>query len=105
MKNRIEQLKNFIEEEPGNPFLIYALALEHVKANPAQAKVSFDELLNNHPSYLPTYYHAAQFFLDIDQRSRAGQIYEDGIALALKTEDQQTLKELQNAYNNFLMDD
>ncbi|MDA0193983.1 MAG: tetratricopeptide repeat protein [Bacteroidetes bacterium] len=105
MRNRIDQLNEFIKEEPENPFLIYALALEYLKTEPTQAKIYFDQLLKYHPSYLPTYYHAAQFYLEIDQRSRARQIYEVGIALTRKTEDHHALKELQNAYTNFLLDD
>ena len=102
--NRISQLQKFIQEEPDNPFLIYALAMEYIGTVPDLTKTLFDQLLKAHPSYLPTYYHAAGLYAEMGQRLRADKIYQNGIDLAKKTKDLHALKELRNAYSNFLMD-
>ena len=60
--HRIKQLLEYLEEEPDNPFNLYALALEYQNHDPEKVAYYFDALLKNHKTYLPTYYHAAEFF-------------------------------------------
>ena len=52
--NRLEQLRQFAAEEPHDPFNHYALALEYLKTNPREAENLFEQLLQQHPEYLPT---------------------------------------------------
>lgn len=99
--DRIQQLIRFVQEEPGDPFNVYALAMEYVNGQPQQAKVYFDQLLTQHPDYLPTYYHAAALYADLDERDRAAELYEAGIALAQAQNNQKTLSELQRAQQAF----
>ena len=68
--SRIEMLKSFAEEEPDNPFNIYALALEFIEVDPIQATFHFKKLLGEFPEYLPTYFHAAAFFADLGVSGR-----------------------------------
>lgn len=103
--NRIEKLKEFYQQNPNDPFVIYGLALEYVKTDPDKAAEHFDILLQHHPDYLPTYYHAAALYAEMDQRTKAEYIYIKGIDLAELTNDQHTLRELKNAYTNFQYDD
>ncbi len=102
--DRITLLKQFAEEEPGNPFNWYALALEYRVADPGQAESLFLELLNHHKSYLPTYYAAAHFFSDYGQLEKARQTFEDGMTLARQLQESKALHELTNAYQNFLFE-
>lgn len=60
--NRLELLLQFYEEDSQDPFNAYALAMEYLNKDTAKAKVYFDTLLDEHPSYLPTYYHAAALY-------------------------------------------
>ena len=99
--HRIQQLLEFLEEEPGNPFNLYALALEYQKHDPEKVVYYFDSLLQNHKNYLPTYYHAAEFFTQQNEIAKAKTIYEEGIRLATEQKDAHALRELQNAYLNF----
>lgn len=99
--HRIQQLLEFLEKEPDDPFTLYALALEYQKADPGKATYFFDQLLSAHKNYLPTYYHAAAFFADMGNIGKAKEIYETGIALAISDQNQHALKELKNAYLNF----
>jgi Tfp pilus assembly protein PilF len=99
--DRIQQLIQFIEEEPGEPFNVYALAMEYMNSQPEQARLYFDQLLTQHPDYLPTYYHAAALYTDLDERDKAADLYEKGIALAQAQRNEKTLQELQRAQQAF----
>jgi lipoprotein NlpI len=46
---RLEQLRNFYEEEPNDPFNAYALATELLKFDLQAARQLFEELLVNTP--------------------------------------------------------
>lgn len=100
-QERIDQLSQFVEEEPGNPFNVYALAIEFMKNRPEQARGYFEQLLAEHPDYLPTYYHAAALFAELDERDKAADLYEKGIALAQAQNNQKTLEELKRAQQAF----
>jgi Tfp pilus assembly protein PilF len=98
----LKNLLGFYEEDPNDPFNIYALALEYMKSDSGQAEMYFDKLLNEHPQYLATYYPAAAFFADLDKIEKAEVIYQKGIDLALLTNQTKTHQELLRAYRSFL---
>ncbi len=99
MKNeRLASLMSFFEEEPHDPFNIYALALEYLKSDQREAARYFEKLLDEHPAYLPTYYHAGELFIQLEMLDKAGEIYQRGIALALNQNNQKTYQELLRAY-------
>lgn len=102
--SRIETLQQYIKEEPENPFNHYALALEFQKIDATAAATHFDNLLLNFPSYLPTYYHAAALFAELEEIQKAKATFESGIALAKAQKDSHAQRELQNAYQNFLFE-
>jgi len=92
---RIELLKEYIEEEPKNPFLRYALALELVKAGQvSEATDLFKFVHSNFPDYLPNYYHYASLHLRFDRLDEACDILEKGFELAKNQGDQHTASEL-----------
>ncbi|MDR6562621.1 MULTISPECIES: tetratricopeptide repeat protein [unclassified Arcicella] len=100
--NRLALLKQFLEEEPENPFNHYALATELLKSDATEAGNIYLFLLKNHPDYLPTYYHAGALFSEFGETNLAEKIYTDGIALAQKVGNEKALKELKGAYQLFL---
>ncbi|GAB3948623.1 hypothetical protein GCM10028805_23490 [Spirosoma harenae] len=104
-QERIQQLIQFVEEEPENPFNVYALALEFMKSNPDQAREYFDQLLSKFPDYLPTYYHAAALYAELEEREKAAELYEKGIKLALEQSSNKTFQELKRAQQAFEDDD
>ncbi len=99
--NRIQLLRQYIEDEPGDPFNVYALAMEFLDAEPVQARALFDQLLTEQPDYLATYYHAAALYAELNDRDRAAQLYEQGIDLARRQGNDKTLLELQRAKRAF----
>jgi tetratricopeptide (TPR) repeat protein len=100
--NRLILLHEFYDEDPSDPFNVYALALEYLNIDDDKARFYFDQLLTKHPNYLPTYYHAAAFFVATEQIDRAEFVYQTGMKLAQHQQNIKTLQELQRAYQMFL---
>lgn len=76
---RIQQLLNFLEKEPNDTFLIYALATEYLKTDTQKALAYFENLLQNHSDYIPTYYHAAELYTNLENYKQANNTYLKGI--------------------------
>lgn len=98
---RIQQLLQFVQEEPGEPFNVYALGMEYLSDNPSQAQHYFERLLTDHPQYLPTYYHAAQLYTELGNRAKAAELYDFGLLLAKQQGNEKTFDELKRAYRGF----
>ena len=98
---RILQLKKFLADDPQDPFLLYALATEYVGNEPKTALSYFEQLLQEHPSYVPTYYHAAALYAELDLQEEAEKTYLAGLKAAREAEDGHALRELQSAYTNW----
>lgn len=102
--NRIDQLKQFIAEDPGDPFPRYALALEYLHLHPDLARQSFRELEDQFPNYLPTYYPAAHLCIDRGEWPEAERLFQAGIGIARQLGDRKTEGELRQAYEQWLFD-
>lgn len=102
--NRISQLEQFLREDPHDPFNIYALALEYLKIDNKKSYSLFQKLFEERPDYLPTYYPFAHLLSELQQFDKAELIFKQGIEKARDANDLKTLKELTNAYNDWLFD-
>lgn len=102
--DRIQQLQEFYEQDPDDPFNLYALALEYMREDAPKARSLFEKLIREHDAYLPTYYHAAKLYQDLGKNDLAIAVYEQGIALARKLNDLKTLRELQSAYDELMFE-
>ena len=98
--DRLEQLKQYLIEEPNEPFNIYCLANEYKNHSPEKALEYYNELLNNHSKYLPAYYHSAELYITLNKLDTAEKIINNGILLATEQADQLALRELKNLQNN-----
>lgn len=103
--DRLQQLLDYHLKEPHDPFIVYGIALEYLKSDKKVSASYFDKLLQEHPDYLPTYYHAALLFQDLEQIEKSANLFKKGIALATKKNDQHALRELSNAFQNFLFEE
>ncbi|MEB2784008.1 tetratricopeptide repeat protein [Algoriphagus persicinus] len=101
---RIQLLRQFTQEEPGNPFNWYALAIEFRESDQEEAYSLFAKLLSEHPAYLATYFPAAHLYAEMGEIGQSKAIFENGISLAREQKDMKALQELQNAYQNFLFE-
>ena len=99
---RLTHLLQFLQEDPDDPFNIYCLANEYKNNDPAKAMEYYQDLLDNHAKYLPTYYHVAELHINNNEITQAEKVIAGGIALAIEQNDQLALRELRNLQNNLL---
>jgi tetratricopeptide (TPR) repeat protein len=102
--SRLDQLLFYYKEDPDDPFNLYALALEYQKSDLIKAREYFDMLLGQHENYVPTYYHAAKLYQNLQQRDKAIALYEKGISIAKKHQDTKAARELQSAYQELMFE-
>jgi tetratricopeptide (TPR) repeat protein len=103
MTKRLEQLHEFLKEDPNDPFNIYALALEYSNIDRQKARELFDELLLKHEDYIPAYYHAGNLYLSLTLTEQAIKIFEKGIVQARSTQSFKAMRELQTVYDELTM--
>lgn len=104
MANRIEQLEGFVHEDPNDPFNLYALALEYSKVDALKAVDIFNQLLQLHPDYVPTYYQLGKLYIDSSENEKALEIFALGIRIAGDKKDVKALRELQAVRQELLSD-
>lgn len=102
-QSRLEQLLQFYEEDPNDPFNIYALANEYKSSDPDKTMGYFEILIEKHPEYIATYYHLAHLYIDIGEDEKAKSTFEKGIEIASINNEALALRELKNAYDEFMM--
>ncbi len=78
--SRLETLLGYLSSSPDDPFLLYAVAHEHVQSgDDASAQAYFERLLHEHPDYLPTYYHYGKWHERQNDLAGACRLYRAGI--------------------------
>ncbi len=102
---RLHQLLDFLNDDPNDAFTIYAIATEYNTFDSEKALEYYELLLNEHPDYLATYYHVGKLYADLEKLEKAEDSFKKGIALALSQNESLALRELRNAYNEFLFDE
>lgn len=102
MTNRLNLLQQFLEEDPHDPFNIYALALEYQKIDINKSKELFDRLLKEHEHYIPSYYHAGNLYLNLNLVEEAKQILEKGILKAKQQNELKAMREMQSVYDELV---
>ncbi len=101
---RLEQLIAFLKEDPLDPFNLYAIGIEYVSSEPLKALEYFDQVLKQHPKYVPVYFHAAALYRLLGETTKASNLYQYGIREASAQNNRHALRELQAAYQEFLDD-
>jgi len=101
-EERLKILFKYLEEEPNEPFNVYAIAMEYINNDVQKAKFYLDRLLTEHPDYVPTYYHAAVIYVDLEDFKNAERIYQLGIEKAHQQQSMKAFDELKRAYQMFL---
>ncbi|MEZ4884069.1 MAG: tetratricopeptide repeat protein [Chitinophagales bacterium] len=98
--NRLSQIKTFLKENPNDPFLQFALALEYIKLkDQGQSLQVFTQLAIDHPQYVGTYYHLGKLQEELKQYDEALETYQKGMKIALEEKDRHAHQELQGAFN------
>ncbi len=101
--NRIELLKQYLEQQPDDSFLRHALALEYVKIeNDTDAETLFRAVLEDDPEYVGSYYHLGKLLERKGDKENAMATYEAGKIIAKKQEENRTFNELQGALDDLI---
>ncbi len=99
--DRIKKLQEFLIANPNDSFLLHALALEQIKLeNDVEARQLFEQILENDPNYIGSYYHLAKLLERIGDNESAIRWYEKGMAVAKAANDNHSYIELQAAYED-----
>ncbi|MGZ5246927.1 MAG: tetratricopeptide repeat protein [Flavitalea sp.] len=99
--DRINKIKEFLEQTPTDSFLQHALALEYIKVeNDPDARKLFEEILQRDPTYTGSYYHLGKLLERVGETQNALLCYERGMEECKKLGDQHSYNELQGAYED-----
>jgi len=97
MSKKLKRMRAYVEANPKDPFGLYSLAILQKESDPNEALSLFQRVHDEHPDYLPNYFHFAQCLADDADLEKAREVYEAGIALARTQNDAHTLSELEAA--------
>ena len=96
--NRLQQLQRMLEKSPGDPFLLYGIALEHKKVGELDRAVEFlDRTIQADPGYCYAYYQLGQVREMAGDEDGARRVYRDGIDAATKKGDAHARGEIEAA--------
>ena len=97
--DRLEKLLEFLKNEPGDAFLKYALATEYLRINQTDKALEYyEDLLNNYPDYVGTYYHLGKLYEALDRKQDAINTYETGMKVTKEQRNNHAFSELQAVY-------
>ena len=95
-KTRKQQLEEMLADDPGDPFLRYGLAMEHISAGDLEAAARcFRELVAASPDYVPAYLQAGQVLTRLGRVEEAKEVFRQGIAAAARQGDQHAQGEME----------
>jgi tetratricopeptide (TPR) repeat protein len=93
--SRLQMLAEFLQQNPGDAFARYGLAMEYSKAGQAvQALAEFNKLLELHPDYTNGYFMAAQVLERSGRTAEAKKMLENGVEAAKRTGNKHALSEM-----------
>ena len=97
--SRLDKLLAFIQNEPEDEFLKYALATEYLRLNDTEKALAYyEDLIKNHPGYTGTYYHLGKLYEALNRKSDAISTYEKGMEITKAKRDNHAFSELQAVY-------
>jgi tetratricopeptide (TPR) repeat protein len=98
MTDRLNQLLDFLEKSPSDPFSLYSVAYEYVQMGELTTGLEyFLRLRELHPAYLGLYYQLGKTFERLDQPEEAMEAYRVGMEVAKAQQASRPLSELQRA--------
>jgi len=84
--DRVAMLKEFLNTNPNDSFTRYGLAMEYAKTGDLESALTeFRTLLKINPDYTAGYQMAGQALMKAGRTDDARQMFEDGIASAIRT--------------------
>ena len=98
MPEKLPQLQAMLEKQPNDPFLLYAIAMEHKKTNDTAKAIDFLlRCICAEPNYLYAYFQLGQVQEMMGKIEEAKKSYQLGITGAKLLGDAHALSELEGA--------
>jgi Tfp pilus assembly protein PilF len=92
---RLEKIKEMLEADPMDVFLVFGLAMEYAKTGDhQQASQYFERALQINPEYIPAYFQQANMYLSTGEPDKARELLEKGIAVANRIGDSHAAGEM-----------
>lgn len=99
----MERINEMLKATPKDSFLRHALALEKIKiGEKKEARTIFEELLEDNPTYVGSYYQLAKLLEEIGSQEDTVKWYEQGMKMAQQVNDRHAYNELRSAYEEYL---
>ena len=96
--NRLQQLLQFLEQSPNEPFILFAIAKEHEgMGNVQKALKYYLQLQQSNPNYVGLYYHLGKLYEQQNEFDQALVTYTKGIEVAKAANDRHAWGELSEA--------
>ena len=103
--DRIMLLQNRLTENNKDTFALFALAKEFEKINDTEHAMQYYlQLKEVDETYVELYYHLGKMYENQRLIKEALEIYRQGMECAKKTGDFHALSELQNAFQNLMLE-
>lgn len=95
---RLSRLQQLLEENPGDLFVLFAIAKElEGKGDDIQALDYYTQLLSRDGDYVGAYYHLGKLFERMGDPRKSWQTYTKGMEVATRLADNHALSELVGA--------
>ena len=99
--DRLQKLLEFHKNDNNDPFIIYAIGLEHDKKGSLTDAITwFEKLYESHPDYMGLYLTVGMLYEKSDQHDLALRMYKEGLVLAKNIGDFHAASELNTAKTN-----
>jgi tetratricopeptide (TPR) repeat protein len=103
-ESRIDQLKKFLEQQPADLFVLYALATEYLQVGDDQTALRyFQSILEINPDYTGVYYHLGKLHQRGGNAAEAEKVFREGIKRTMGKEPR-AYAELQQALSELLFE-
>jgi len=99
-KTRRQMLEEMVRQQPGDTFARYGLAMELANSEPEAAWDHFNYLLEHHPEYAATYYHAGAFLSKQGRLEDARKVLTTGLEVTARQGNRHAQSELQAALDD-----
>jgi len=98
MSTRLKQLEALAANDPDDPFIQYAIALEYVSnGRLEEAAETLEHLIVKAPNYSAGYHQAGRVYEQLDRLDDARRCYEKGVVVAEQEGDGKDRDEMQGA--------
>ena len=100
---RLQNLLEFIKEEPEDVFLKYALAMEYLGLKDFEnAKNYFEDVIKVDKNHVAAYYQLGKIFESLNDETSAISIYEKGMEAAKLKNDTRSIREIRTALDELM---